>query len=83
MLPILREVEAVENPITAGRTPSVGDWVVYRPYPGGPAEDGEVTEIRDDLVLVRYRGDVTAKATRPGDLQVMTPARASSDEEQA
>lgn len=64
-----------------GRSLSPGDWVVYRPYPGAPAEDGEVTEIRGDLVMVRYRGDVTAKATRPSDLEVMTPARVQSEDQ--
>lgn len=50
-------------------TPFVGDWVVYRPHPGAPAEDGEVVEIRDNgIVMVRYRGDITAKATRIEDL---------------
>lgn len=35
----------------------VGDAVVYRPYPGGPAEDGVVTGFNADcsLVFVRYR----------------------------
>lgn len=50
-------------------TPAIGDWVIYRPYPGAPAEDGEVTEVRSaGLVLVRYRGDRTAKATYVRDL---------------
>lgn len=45
-----------------------GDWVVYRPHPNAPAEDGEVIEVRGDLVMVLYGGDRTAKATRPADL---------------
>jgi len=54
---------------------SVGQWVVYRPHhPGAQPEDGEVTEIRRDLVMVRYRGDRTAKATYPGDLEPGAPA---------
>lgn len=34
----------------------VGDGVVYRPYPGAPAEDGVVTKLSNDpsLVFVRY-----------------------------
>lgn len=48
---------------------AVGDWVVYIPYPGAQAEDGEVTEVRGNgIVMVLYRGDRTAKATREADL---------------
>jgi hypothetical protein len=47
----------------------VGMWVIYQPHPGAPVEDGEVTEIRGDLVMVRYRIGATAKATYPGDLR--------------
>lgn len=46
----------------------VGMGVVYRPHPDAPAEDGDVTEIRPPLVMVRYVGDRTAKATHPRDL---------------
>lgn len=49
---------------------AVGDWVVYRPHPDAPAEDGEITEIRNEgLVLVRYEGDRVAKPTRTVDLE--------------
>lgn len=46
----------------------VGDGVVYRPYPGGPAEDGVVTRLSADptMVFVRYRDQhpgAAAKAT--------------------
>lgn len=59
-------------------TPEVGDGVVYRPYPGAPAEDGTVTELRSGgLVLVLYVGDRTAKATRITDLEPLSPPRSS------
>ena len=50
-----------------------GMWVIYQPHRPAPPEDGEVVEVRGDLVMVLYRGDRTAKATRPEDLQ---PGRA-------
>lgn len=50
-------------------TPEVGDWVIYRPHPDAPAEDGQVTAVLDGgMVRVLYRGDWTAKATRVADL---------------
>jgi hypothetical protein len=49
---------------------AVGDWVIYRPYPGAPAEDGEILRFSDDpsLAFVLYAGDRSAKATRLADL---------------
>lgn len=49
----------------------VGSGVVYRPYPGGPAEDGEITEVRGPWVFVRYAGDGIAKATAPESLVLL------------
>jgi hypothetical protein len=46
----------------------IGQWVVYRPHPG-TAEDGEVTGVRGDLVMVRYAGDRHSKATYASDLE--------------
>ncbi len=42
-----------------------GDGVVYRPPPGGPAEDGEVIRVNDRYVFVRFVGDRHAKAVAP------------------
>lgn len=58
-----------------------GDGVVYRPYPGAPAEDGVVTALSTDptLVFVRYRDqapDAAGKATRVADLQRPGPGLA-------
>ena len=51
-------------------TPVVGDWVIYQPYPGARFEDGEVTAVRENgVVMVRYTGDRTAKATYVRDLR--------------
>jgi hypothetical protein len=51
----------------------IGQWVVYRPH-HGPAEDGEVTAVRGNLVMVRYVGDQGSKATYASDLEPgMTP----------
>lgn len=49
-----------------------GQAVVYRAYPGAPAEDGTVIRSNDRYVFVLYRGDATAKATNPTNLE---PAR--------
>lgn len=50
----------------------VGMWVIYEPYPGGPKEDGEVVEIRENFAMVRYdRG--SAKATYPSQLEPGVP----------
>jgi hypothetical protein len=46
----------------------IGQWVVYSPG-DEPQQDGTVTGVRDTLVMVRYWGDNTAKATHPGDLE--------------
>jgi hypothetical protein len=44
--------------------------VVYRPHPDAPAEDGTVVRVSPGgMVFVLYRGDTTAKATRPADLE--------------
>lgn len=45
-----------------------GDGVVYRPYPGGPAEDGTVVRTNEHYVFVLYAGDREPKSTLPGDL---------------
>lgn len=42
----------------------VGIGVVYRPHPGAPAEDGEVTELREAGAMVRYSALGPAKLTR-------------------
>lgn len=51
-----------------------GDWVVYRPFPGAPAEDGRVVGVVDRYVHVLYKGDTTPKATDPSDLEFGCPA---------
>jgi len=51
----------------------VGRAVVYVPYPGAQAEDGTITSVNDDYVFVRYAGDNASKATRPEDLQWLSP----------
>jgi hypothetical protein len=52
----------------------VGCGVVYTPYPGAPAEDGQVTGWSKDpsLVFVKYRGghpSAPSQATSVTDLQ--------------
>ena len=49
----------------------IGQWVVYRPYPGAPAEDGEVVGIRGTMVMVRYGWSSTSVKATPPDL--LTP----------
>lgn len=50
-----------------------GDGVVYRSFPGAPAEDGTVVRCTDSLVFVLYRGDTTPKATPPSMLSRVSP----------
>ena len=59
--------------------------VVYRPYPGGPPEDGEVVRrvenAAGDLVMVAYRNGPQAGkrcGTYPRDLEPAHPARPDS-----
>jgi hypothetical protein len=47
----------------------IGQGVVYRPHPAAPAEDGEVTELREGGAMVRYSALGPAKLTRYEDLQ--------------
>ena len=47
----------------------IGTGVVYRPYPGAKAEDGVITGVNEEYVLVHYVGDRAPKATRPEDLE--------------
>lgn len=47
----------------------IGSGVVYRPYPGAPAEDGEITSVNDSYVFVRFVGDRQSKACRAEDLK--------------
>ena len=51
---------------------SVGAGVVYRPYPGAPAEDGTIVSVNDTYVMVLYVGDRTPKATRAADLSLLS-----------
>lgn len=55
----------------------VGQGVVYRPYPGAPGEDGEVTGFSQNpnLVFVRYRGDQHSKATPVDALESLSRSR--------
>lgn len=46
-----------------------GDAVIYRPHPGAPAEDGNITAVNGTYVFVRFVGDRQSKACRPEDLQ--------------
>lgn len=50
---------------------AIGAGVVYRPQ-HGPAEDGEIVAVNDRYVMVLYRGDRTAKATRAEDLSFLS-----------
>lgn len=59
------------------------DWVIYRPYPGAQAEDGRVTKVGETLVHVLYKGDTTAKATHPKDLEFGCPSAHDLEEEAA
>lgn len=60
--------------------PQVGDWVVYCPG-HGPREDGEVTSIRSQgMVMVLYRGDRYAKATYVRDLVPGNPLTAGGED---
>ena len=52
----------------------VGQWVIYRAHPSARAEDGEVTEVRGNLVMVRYAGDRGSKATYARDLEPGAPS---------
>ncbi len=52
----------------------VGAGVVYRPHPDAQAEDGIITGVSDRWVFVRYAGDIGAKATDPGQLQLLAGA---------
>lgn len=47
----------------------IGSGVVYRPYPGAQAEDGEITSANDSYVFVRFVGDRQSKACRAEDLE--------------
>lgn len=54
---------------------TVGRWVIYRPHPDAPAEDGEIVRVTaTGTVFVLYRGDKTPKATRPADLTPGAPS---------
>lgn len=50
---------------------AIGAGVVYRPFAGAPAEDGEIVRVSDSMVFVLYVGDRTPKATRPEDLEFL------------
>lgn len=53
---------------------NIGRAVVYEPYPGGPREDGKITEVRQGnrrSAFVLYRGDSDAKDTPPGCLTLL------------
>lgn len=50
------------------------DWVVYRPHPDAPAEDGRVYSVSEEYVFVLYKGDTIPKATRPSDLEFGCPS---------
>lgn len=54
-------------------TPKVGEWVVYRPF-NGPAEDGEVVEIRGDNAMVRYGWSSASAKSTP--ISMLTPGSA-------
>lgn len=47
---------------------NVGAAVVYQPYPGARAEDGDIVSVGTGLVFVLYVGDRTPKGTRAEDL---------------
>lgn len=51
----------------------VGSGVVYCPYPGAQAEDGEITSVNDSYVFVRFVGDRQSKACRAHDLEFLKP----------
>lgn len=49
----------------------IGAGVIYRPYPGAPAEDGEITSVSASYVFVQFTGDRHRKACRPADLELL------------
>lgn len=49
---------------------AVGQPVIYTQLYGAH-EYGKITEVRRDLVMVLYLGDREAKATHPGDLELL------------
>ena len=56
---------------TAEARQRIGDGVVYTPRHGA-SEDGVITGVGHLYVFVRYRGDVSAKATNPDDLEFLS-----------
>lgn len=49
---------------------TVGDRVIYRPFPKAPPEEGVVTSINNEFVFVCYGlTGSTSKATNPKDLE--------------
>lgn len=46
----------------------IGQLVVYRPHPGGRAEQGVITSVNDHYVFVRYGSNQGSQATSPEDL---------------
>jgi hypothetical protein len=56
----------------------VGHGVVYRPMVG-PAEDGVITSVSSLMAFVLFKGDLHAKATRPGDLELLAATAAGTE----
>lgn len=59
---MINQLEAMQN---------VGRKVVYVPYRGA-VEEGVITGVSGQWILVRYGADVHSKATAPGDLDFMS-----------
>jgi hypothetical protein len=51
----------------------IADGVVYDPGMGQKKEDGVITSVGEVVVFVRYAGDNASKATRAGDLTLLSP----------
>lgn len=44
---------------------NIGAGVIYRPYPGAQAEDGNITGVSSAYVFVHFTGDRASKAVAP------------------
>jgi hypothetical protein len=47
--------------------------VVWCPRLGSPKEEGVITSVNSTFVFVRYGSDQHSKATRPQELELVTP----------
>jgi len=57
---------------------NLGASVVYTSHEGAKPEDGVITGVGEEYVFVLYRGDSSAKATHPHNLEFAFEALRSS-----